>query len=183
MDNPDIDELKLFFAGNEKVDARILKKIPEELISITIPSSTIILLDDLESVFSSNKQYAELLFDIASVHTHHRDLICFFVVQTTGILKKSHKLNTSFSQSTHVIFFRNTHDGKAFRRYMNNFSIKLKDNLSLYDCYEKYIQETQYAYLLLFISPKEKFNTAYSNIIMNTHGPMLSFHESGSEDE
>lgn len=181
-EDSNIQELKAFFGTIENVDVKFLKKLPEDLLSITLPNSTVIVFDDHENYFSNDKQYAELLFSLASVHVHHRGLICFFVVQTIGILKKQHKLNNSFSQSTHVIFFRNAHEGKALKRYMNNFSLKLKGGVTVFDVFERFIQKKKFSYLLLCVSPRCDYNTAFSNILMSSDGPMLSFHESDNSD-
>ena len=177
-----IPELRNFFAERPHVDARFSKKVPEDLLTLIIPD-TIVVFDDLENFFSNDKQYAKILFEIASVYCHHKGLSCFLMLQTTGIMRTEHKLHNSFTQSTHVAFFREPQISQGTKTKINNFQIPMKGGQKLFDVYNKWVQNKKFAHLILYISADRKKPMALSNILMNDLGPMLSHHVSDDEDD
>ena len=177
-----IPQLKTFFASKPDVDARFSKKIPYDIVPLIIPNETILIFDDFENTFSKDKQYANMLFNLASIYVHHKGLIVFFLLQTTAIMKAEHKLHTTYTQSTHVVFFRDPWISKGTINKMNNFQIRMKGGLSIHDVYQKFVQNKAHAYLILFISPKCDKHMAFTNILLNALGPMLSHHESSDEE-
>ena len=52
----------------------------------------------------------------------------------------------------------------------------------IHDVYQKFVQNKAHAYLILFISPKCDKHMAFTNILLNALGPMLSHHESSDEE-
>ena len=183
-DDAQIQRLKLFFEKNREIDARFLKKIPTDLNPLLLKNETCIIYDDHE-VFFTDRQNAESLYCQSSVLTSHLGLYIFFCVNSYSILRKDSILNRVTLNSSHLIFFRSRLDTRSLRHFMGNFSLQLKGSQSLWDVFNKYIQKspTQYSYLLLCVSPKSRKSTCYSNILMQSDGPMLSFHESDSESD
>ena len=178
-----IPELRSFFADKPNVDVRFSKKVPEDLSTLIIPFATIVVFDDLENFFSNDKQYAEILFNIASVLCHHKGLTCFLMLQTMGIMRTEHKLHNSYTQSTHVAFFREPQISQGTKTKINNFQIPMKGGQKLFDVYNKWVQNKKFAYLMLYISADRKKPMALSNLLMRDIGPMLSHHVSDEEDD
>ena len=176
-----IRSLREHFDGVAGIDVKFAKKIPENLSALIIKNGTILVFDDFESYFSS-KINSELLYSIASVWTSHLLLHTFFCVQSFNVLKKQSKAHPSFQNSTHVCFFKNNTEARALKRYMSNFSIPLKNGLSVWETYQKYVQKKPFAYLLLCISPRFARQTAYSNILHASKGHMMSFHDSSDSE-
>ena len=183
-DDAQIQRLKTFFEKNREIDARFLKKIPEDLSPLLLPHQTVIVWDDHELYFNA-RENAEYLYSISSVLTSHLGLIVFFNVNSFSVLRKDSIVHRSIQNSTHLIFFKTRLDTRSLKNFMGNFSLQLKGNQSLWDIYNKHIQKssTQFAYLLLCVSPKCRKSTCYTNILMQSSGPMISFHESDSESE
>ena len=164
-------------------DARFLKKIPSDLLSMIIPSATVIVFDDFLPAFSSDRALNNLLFSLATIHVRHRSIFLFFASQSTEILKKSHKLNLCVSQSTHYVCFRTLTEGKTLKRFLSNFSLNLKDDVTLSEVYDRHIMTRQYSYLILSVGPGCPRNSAYSNILVNEPGFMLTFDKSDDESD
>lgn len=177
-----IPELRTFFADQPHVDARFMKKLPEDVTPLVIPFSTVLIFDDLENSFSNDKHQAKMLYNLASVFCHHKGLTCFLMLQTTAIMRTEHKLHNSYTQSTHVAFFREPQIGQGTKNKINNFQIPMKGGQKVFDVYNKWVQNKKYAYLMLYISPQHNKYMAFSNILMHDSGPMLSHHLSDEED-
>ena len=176
-----IRSLKEHFDAVDEIEVKFAKKIPENLSSLIIKNATILVFDDFETYFAT-KINSELLYTIASVWTSHLLLHTFFCVQSFNVLKKQSRAHPSFQNSTHVCFFKNNTEARALKRYMANFSIPLKGNLSVWETYQRYVQKKPFAYLLLSISPRFARQTAYSNILHSSKGHMMSFHESSDSE-
>ena len=165
-----------------KMDIKFSKKLDENLIS-NIPKNIILICDDYEYEIVRSKTLQSMMYSAATVYAHHRQLWIFFVCQSVSVLKKNHKLNEIISQASDYIIFRNLTEHRSICRFLNNFSIKLKDGLRLSDVYSRYIQLKQFAYIYVSVSPRANQCTAYSDILMSSEGCMISYHDSDTENE
>ena len=177
-----IDRLKKHFSGSD-IDARFLRKITLDITPMVIKNETVIIYDDSELFFSS-KLHAEALYNQASVLTSHLGINIFLCINSFSIFKKDSLLNRCLFNSTHIIIFRSTQDARSLKAYFSNFSLQLKGAQSLWTVFDKYVQHSacRHSYLILCLSPKSVRTTAYSNILMESPGPMLSFHESSDSE-
>lgn len=158
------------------LDIKFLKKVPVDMIENSM-ENLIVVWDDFEYELVTSKELQATLYSAATVYCHHKRQWWFVICQSVDVLKKAHKINNSISQATHYVFFRNLTQNKSICRFLNNFSIKLKGGQSLAEVFEKYVQSTIFAYLVICVSPRCKITTAFSNILLNSDGPMLAFHE------
>lgn len=85
--------------------------------------------------------------------------------------------------SSHLVFFKSSHDAKAARRHMNNYLIKLKGGQTLFDVYKREVLEKNFNYVIAAISPMCKKPTVWGQILLAEDCPMLAYHESSDEDE
>ena len=179
---PALLDLKKFFEA-EKLDAKFFKKLNPDILSLVRPSCTVIVFDDYESEFS-NRSNAEMLYKLASIYCHHMSLNVFFLVQSAGPLKKDNLCNKSVIQSSHFVFFKSSYDGRSLRHFLNNFDIRLKGGMSVYECFDKYIQKSgRFCYLVLCVSPRLSKNAVLTNFLLGSEGVVRTFQESDSEDD
>lgn len=176
-----VADLKSYFEMDDSLDARFFKKVPQDLLSLVLPGSTCIVFDDMLPAFMGDKSLIDLLFRLSSIYVRHRKLYIFFCSQSSDILKKSHKLNLSISQSSHYILFRTLSESKTLKRFFSNFSLNLKHDLA--EIFENYIMTKQFGYLVLSVGPQCPRNSAYSNILLSEPGFMLSFDKSDDEED
>ena len=179
---PTITDLKAFFE-EEKVDAKFFKKLNHDILSLVRPSCTIVVFDDYETDFSSRSN-ADLLYKLASIYCHHSSLNVFFLIQSVGPLKKDNLANKSVIQSSHFVFFKSSYDSRSLKHFLNNFDIRLKGGMSVYEVFEKYIQKSgRFCYLVLSVSPRLSKNAVLTNFLLGSEGVVRTFQESDSEDE
>ena len=167
---------------NKNVKLRFSKKIPSNLSEI-IPPKSLIICDDLESVFLNDKKLIQQLHIFSSVLCHHKQIFFLFVAQSVSILKKSSKIQSSIANATHFIIFRYIMESKALKRFLSSLGLKMKSGLSISEIYEKYILPKRYSYFLICISSRALRATAYSNILHESDGNMISYHDSEDEED
>lgn len=179
-----VKELKEVFPDKkgEKPDGKYFKNFPADLMNYIIPGHTIIVIDDKEDEIGKNKEIAKDLNYIATVLCHHESLNIFINFQTFMPLYKKHALHCTISQSTNLVFFRNSSNSVCLKRFMANYSIRLKKGQTLYDVFKRFIQKERFSYLMIDVSPTAKCATAYSNMLLCDKKPMLSFHDSDDYD-
>lgn len=182
-DGPEIKQLRSHLEQEEdQVDAHFTKKVPEDLASLIEPECTLICIDDKELHFSSKENWQQL-YNLASFTVHHRMAHCFFTIQSVAALKKDSVLNRSVSQSSHMVYFRNQHDARSMRTHLSNYSsLQLMGGQSLFELYQKYVQRARFMYIIVNISAKARVNSVYSNILLDSPGFMMAFHDD-SENE
>ena len=174
--------LRKYFETTD-VETRFSKSIPDDLQSHIIKDHTTIVIDDRETFFST-RENAETLYYISSVLVSHLGLTVFFTVNSFGGLRKDNVLNKCILNSTHLIFFKCTQEGRSIKNFMQQFELQLKSDLTLWAVYQKYIQRSnsRFSYLFLCVSPKSVCPTAYSNILMASDGPLVSYHLSDDDE-
>lgn len=180
-----IKDLKAHLAKAKNIDASFMKRVPEDLLeSYSFPKDqTVLVIDDHHFESLSSRKLANLLYELSSVFTHHHGLYVFYCVQSFDIIKKQSKLNNVFLNSTHIVFFRTSHDAKSVKRYLGNYEIALESSVDLWHIFQKYIQTKKHAYMIICVSPRCEKQTVFSNVLLKEEGNMLSFHESDGEDE
>ena len=178
-----VRSLKNELSADDSIEAKFSKKIPGDFLDHVKPNATILILDDFETYFSE-KANAELLYKISSIYCHHFFLHCFFLVQSISSLKKDSYCNKAVNQSSIFVFFKTSYDARSLKHYMGNFQLKLKGGLSVYECFEKYIQNSsRFSFLLLCVSPRFRKHSALTNFLMSSPGPLRTFHESDDSDD
>ena len=90
-------------------------------------------------------------------------------------------MNTILQQTTRIFIFKSISNFASLKRWLNGYSIKLKSNQSLFECFQDVISGDKYAYLVLDLSPNLDKPHVYSQILYADPRPLLVFHVESDE--
>ena len=172
IEDDNIRKLKKKFSKN----GLFLKEIPENLPELLIPKKSVLCIDDKEEEIVGNKRTTKLVNTLCKVWVHHCSLICFLLFQSFDMFYKRNPLNPILQQSTRLILFKSVSNFASLKRWLNGYSIKLKANQTLFDCFNDLTTGDKYAYLILDLSPNLNSPHVYSNILYADPRPLLVFH-------
>ena len=181
-----IQSLKDYLATQKSIQSTFSKKIPDDFLefaSFEKSGGNLVVFDDFYSDALTNETLREIWLKLATVYTHHHSLVCMVTIHSYEIFLKASKLNGILQSSSHLIFFKTTHDQKALKRIFSHYEIKLKNGGSLWGIYKQYVMSRRHAYLILCISQLCQRATAFSNVLLKNEGPLLSFHQTSSDED
>ena len=145
-------------------------------------NSTIIVIDDFFWDAATDDTIRSALINLSSIWNHHKSLISFLCLHSYDIFLKASKLNVILMNSSHLIFFKSSHDGRAAKRVMSQYVLNLKGGQTLFQIYKRHVLEKNYQYIIVAISPQSTKPSVWSQVLLAEECPMLCFDES-SESE
>ena len=172
IEDDNIRKLKKKFAKN----GCFLKEFPNNLREILIPKKSCLVIDDKEEEIMGDREKTKTITTLAKIWVHHCSLICFMLFQSFDIFYKRNPMNSVLQQCNRLFLFKSISNFSSLKRWLNGYSIKLKANQTLFDCFKDVISGDKYAYLVLDLSPKLDSPHVYSNILFADPRPMLVFH-------
>lgn len=181
-----IDKLKAYLSKEPGVEAVFSKKFPDgNFLDFCKPEkdSTILVIDDFFFDANTDEKIRKDLKSCAGIWTHHYGMSTFMCLHSYDIFLKASKLNVILMNSSHLIFFKSSHDARAAKRHMNQYMLNLKSGQTLYDVYKRQVLEKNFSYIIACISPMCTKPTVWGQVLLTEDNPMLSFHESSDEDD
>ena len=181
-----IEKLKAHLAEEREVEAVFTKKFPDgNFLDFCKPveNSTIIVVDDYFFDANIDEKIRKDLISLAGIWTHHVGAVSMICLHSYDIFLKASKLNVILMNSSHLVFFKSTHDARSARRYMNNYEINLKAGQTLFDVYKREVLGKNFKYIIACISPMCTKPTLWGQVLLSEDEPMTSYHESSDDDD
>ena len=181
-----IDRLKSHLSKEPGVEAVFSKKFPDgNFLDFCKPEqdATILVIDDFFFDATTDEKIRKDLISCSTIWTHHYGISSFLCLHSYDIFLKASKLNVILMNSSHLVFFKSSHDARAAKRHMNQYMLNLKGGQTLFDVYKRHVLEKNFNYVIAAISPMCTKPTLWGQILLAENLPMLGFHESSDEDE
>ena len=144
--------------------------------------STIIVIDDFYWDAATDESIRSALISLSSIWNHHKSLTSFLCLHSYDIFLKASKLNVILMNSSHLIFFKSSHDAKAAKRVMSQYILNLKGGQTLFQVYKRIVLEDNFQYILVQISPQSTKPSVWSRVLLAEESPMLCFNESSDSE-
>ena len=184
---PSIEKLKEYLNKEAKVETVFSKKFPDENFLEFCKleqDSSIIVIDDYFWDAATDKTIQSALISLSSIWNHHKGVTTFLCLHSYDIFLKSSKLNVILMNSTHLIFFKSSHDTSKAKRLMGQYSLmlKLKGGQSLFDIYKSQVLANNFAYIIVSISPLSTKPSVWAQVLLADERPMLCFNDSSDSE-
>lgn len=181
-----IERLRTYLATERGVEAVFTKKFPDgNFLDFCKPEqdSTIIVVDDFFFDANIDDKIRKDLISLAGIWMHHVGAVSIICLHSYDIFLKASKLNVILMNSSHLVFFKSSHDAKAARRHMNNYELNLKAGQTLFDVYKREVLGKNFKCIIAAISPMCTKPTLWSDVLLAEDDPMTSYHQSSDEED
>ena len=180
-----IEKLKAHLSKEKEVEAVFTKKFPDgnflEFCKVE-ENSTIIVIDDFYWDAANDENIRSALISLSSIWNHHKSIISFLCLHSYDIFLKASKLNVILMNSSHLIFFKSSHDARAAKRVMSQYILNLKKGQTLFELYKRQVLEKNFQYIIVCISPQSTKPSVWSQVLIAEECPMLCFTESSDSE-
>lgn len=180
-----IEKLKSHLAKERGIEAVFVKKFPDgnflEFCKVE-ENSTIIVIDDFYWDAATDENIRSALISLSSIWNHHKSITSFLCLHSYDIFLKASKLNVILMNSSHLIFFKSSHDGRQAKRVMSQYFLNLKGGQTLFQVYMRHVLEQNFKYIIVCISPQSTKPSVWSQVLIAEECPILCFNESSSSD-
>ena len=180
-----IEKLKSYLSKEKGLEGVFTKKFPDgnflEFCKVE-EKSTIIVIDDFYWDAATDESIRSALISLSSIWNHHKSLTSFLCLHSYDIFLKASKLNVILMNSSHLIFFKSSHDAKAAKRVMSQYILNLKGGQTLFQVYKRIVLEDNFQYILVQISPQSTKPSVWSRVLLAEESPMLCFNESSDSE-
>lgn len=180
-----IEKLKTHLSKEKGLEVLFTKKFPDgnflDFCKVE-EASTIIVIDDFYWDAATDENIRSALISLSSIWNHHKLITSFLCLHSYDIFLKASKLNVILMNSSHLIFFKSSHDGRGAKRVMSQYILNLKGGQTLFDVYKRQVLEKNFQYIIVCISPQSTKPSVWSQVLLAEESPALCFNESSDSE-